>query len=506
MKLSEIPWVIAQAGGKGSRLKHFTWNKPKCLLSVGGQPLLNHLFDRFPSANFLVIGDYLYEVLAKYLEVFPPQVPVQLIQAKTKGTISGIDQALAYIPEETPFVLSWCDLLLERVPDWEIDDKNWIGLSRSFKCRWSYNSAGVCVEEASNERGIAGFFVFPNKSILQAIPSEGECVRWFSQQPIKFEELFLDDTYELGTLDNVAEYQKNSLVSRFFNSVEIVAERVIKKARVQEFQKLIDRELNWYRTVHSFGFDRLPSLIADNPMTISRLEGVHPFELEIDLKQKEEILRDIFQLLDRLHNCDVKPADPKVLEEVYLQKTRDRVNSVAPLIPNFHQPTIEINGFLCRNPFHSQYQNLLWELVSEIQVDRFMLIHGDPTFSNMLVDPQNQAWLIDPRGYFGSSLLYGDPMYDWAKLYYSVVGDYDPFNRRCFQLKITGERVDLQIESNGWQDLEAMFVEREPDEMSGIRLLHALIWLSLSGYVKDDYDSILASFYNGLLWLEKALS
>ncbi len=504
MKLSKIPWVIAQAGGKGSRLKHFTWNKPKCLLSVAGQPLLNHLFDCFPSANFIVIGDYLYEVLEKYLQVFPPKVSVELIQAKTKGTISGIERALTYIPDEDPFLLAWCDLLLEQVPDCEIDGKNWIGLSRSFKCRWSYNQAGKCVEEASTERGIAGFFVFENKAVLKDIPPEGECVRWFSQQSIQFEEVFLDDTYELGTLESVAEYQQKSLVSRFFNSVEIVEDLVLKKARVKEFEKLIERELNWYGTVHSFGFNRLPSLIADNPMTISRIPGVHPFQLEVNLQQKIEILTDIFQLLSQLHSCDKKQADAKVVEEVYLQKTCDRVNSVAQLIPHFAEPTIEVNGCLCRNPFHSQYENWLSELVSEIQVDWFRLIHGDPTFSNMLIDNHNQAWLIDPRGYFGSSLLYGDPMYDWAKLYYSVLGDYDPFNRRRFQLKITGKQINLEIESNGWKNLESMFVERFPNQMSVIRLLHALIWLSLSGYVKDDYDSILASFYNGLFWLEKA--
>ena len=505
MKLQEIPWVIAQAGGKGTRLKHYTWNKPKCLLSVAGQPLLYHLFDRFPSANFIVIGDYFYEVLEKYLQVFPPQVAVQLIQAKTKGTISGIDQALTYIPDDDPFLLAWCDLLFEQVPDCEIDGKNWIGLSRSFKCRWSYNQAKKCVEEASTERGIAGFFVFQNKAILKDLPSQGECVRWLSQQPIQFDEMFLDDTYELGTLDNIAEYQQNSLVSRFFNSVEIVEDQVIKKARVQEFDKLIEIELNWYRTVHSFGFNRLPNLISKNPMTLSRIPGVHPFELEVNLQQKTEILTDIFQLLSQLHRCDRHPADAKIVEEVYLQKTCDRVNSVAQLIPYFDQPTIEVNGCLCRNPFHPQYENWLSELVSEIKVDWFMLIHGDPTFSNMLIDPQNQGWLIDPRGYFGASLLYGDPMYDWAKLYYSVVGDYDPFNRRRFQLKIIGKQIDLDIESNGWKDLEPMFVEHFSDKMSVIRLLHALIWLSLSGYVKDDYDSILASFYNGLFWLEKAV-
>lgn len=505
MKPQEILWVIAQAGGQGTRLKHFTWNKPKCLLSVAGQPLIYHLFDRFPSANFIVIGDYLYEVLEEYLRVFPPKVSVKLIKAETKGTLSGIDQALTYIADDDPFLLAWCDLLFEQVPEFELKEKNWIGLSRHFKCRWSYNLAGKCVHEPSTERGIAGFFVFQNKAVLKDIPSSGECVRWFSQQPIQFEEIFLDNTHELGTLDNIDQYQQKKLVSRFFNSVEISGNQVVKKARVPEFEKLIDRECNWYRAVHSLGFNRLPSLISEHPLTISRILGSHPFELKIDFQNKIDILTDIFETLTQLHSCTKKVADPKVVIEVYLQKTYSRVNSVAQLIPFFDQPTIRVNGLLCRNPFHFQYENWLAQLVDEIKVDEFTLIHGDSTFSNLLVDDLNRAWLIDPRGYFGSSLLYGDPMYDWAKLYYSVIGDYDYFNRRQFQLQITGKQVGVRIKSNEWKDLEPMFIEKFPKKMSLIRLLHALIWLSLSGYVKDDYDSILASFYNGLFWLENVV-
>ena len=46
--------VIVQAGGRGSRLRHFTWNKPKCLVSYNGKPVIYHLFDYLNKANLIL--------------------------------------------------------------------------------------------------------------------------------------------------------------------------------------------------------------------------------------------------------------------------------------------------------------------------------------------------------------------------------------------------------------------------------------------------------------------
>ena len=113
--------------------------------------------------------------------------------------------------------------------------------------------------------------------------------------------------------------------------------------------------------------------------------------------------------------------------------------------------------------------------------------------------------LIDPRGYFGHTEIYGDPMYDWAKLYYSLVGNYDRFNLKDFRLDIGEEEVTLQITSNQWEDMEEDFFRMTGVDIAGIKLLHAVIWLSLTTYAWQDYDSICGAFYNGLYYLEDVL-
>jgi uncharacterized membrane protein len=50
-----------------------------------------------------------------------------------------------------------------------------------------------------------------------------------------------------------------------------------------------------------------------------------------------------------------------------------------------------------------------------------------------------------------------------------------------------------------------IFAEYFGKEIGKIEVLHGLIWLALSGYAKDDIDSVIGSFYLGLYYLEQGL-
>lgn len=107
--------------------------------------------------------------------------------------------------------------------------------------------------------------------------------------------------------------------------------------------------------------------------------------------------------------------------------------------------------------------------------------------------------LIDPRGYFGKCLIFGDEAYDWAKLYYSLVGNYDQFNVGNFSLKVNDNDVEIKIESSGWENCEKYFFDQLKKETSykHIKLIHMIIWYSLTTYAWNDYDMICGAFYKG---------
>ena len=56
---------------------------------------------------------------------------------------------------------------------------------------------------------------------------------------------------------------------------------------------------------------------------------------------------------------------------------------------------------------------------------KIKLIHGDPVFSNILINSYDKIKFIDMRGKLDNKLtILGDWLYDWAKIYQSIIG-YD---------------------------------------------------------------------------------
>lgn len=69
-KKESVDYIIIQAGGKGTRLGALTHNKPKGIVPVNNLPIIFHLFNKYPDKKYVIIGDYKYDVLVKYLEAF----------------------------------------------------------------------------------------------------------------------------------------------------------------------------------------------------------------------------------------------------------------------------------------------------------------------------------------------------------------------------------------------------------------------------------------------------
>lgn len=497
-----VNYIIVQAGGKGTRMEYLTYNKPKALVPVDNLPMLFHLFRKYPECKFLVIGDYKYDVLERYLKAFA-KVDYTLVDARgLKGTCAGITEALSKIPDAEPFMLIWSDLVLPKECEMPVMDKDYIGISKDFRCRWSYRD-GLLLEEPSTDQGVAGLFIFQDKSHLIGLPQEGEFVRWLWDKGKIFEEWPLYKTKEYGLL---SEYQaRNVSKCRPFNRITIDGDRIIKEGIDEQGRSLAVRERAWYQRIKEQKFANVPIIYETEPLVMEKIDGQNIYEYELSFEEKKHVLKQLIDCITEIHNLEGCDTDVASFSEAYIGKTFDRLKKVEELVPFAKDEYITINGKKCKNVFFCKEE--LERLVMGYEPKEFRLLHGDCTFSNMLLKNGTTPMMIDPRGYFGFTELYGDPAYDWVKLYYSVVGNYDQFNLKRFSLKIEEKEVFLDIESNHWEDMEDTFFELLGTQVTRkqMKLLHAITWLSLTTYAWEDYDSICGAFYNGLLILQDAL-
>jgi GTP:adenosylcobinamide-phosphate guanylyltransferase len=497
--------IIVQSGGRGSRLEALTRNKPKCLVSIDNLPIIFHLFNTFPKANFKIIADYKSEVLEKYLEVFAKHINHKVIKTDKKGTCSGIINAIEDIPNKQSVILTWCDLILPKNINLPLDNQNYIGISRNFECRMSYKD-GCFFNEKSSENGVAGFFIFNDKKYLENTPHDGEFVPWLAGQNIELQRFHMEGTKEIGTMISFYEHSLNKVKYRPFNKIEFHSDHVIKYPITEEGIAISEKEINWYDVIQKQGYAHIPQIQNLKPLTIERIDGKSIFEYQnLTPNEQQNLLGKIINIIDELHHLKDKiKASVSDCMETYATKTFDRLEKVKSIIPFANDEYITINTKKYKNIFF--FMDAVVNLIKENIPEFFYVIHGDPTFSNIMLKTDGVLpVLIDPRGYFGKTKIYGDRDYDFAKLYYSIIGNYDQFNNKNFILDIKDNQVFIEIKSNGWEACQEWFFEETQCNMKKIKLLHSLIWLSLTTYAWDDYDSICGAFYNGLIYLDEVI-
>lgn len=498
--------IIVQAGGKGTRLEGLTRNKPKCLVPINNLPIIFYLFKQFPTAEFKIIADYKLDVLSNYLKIFAGEYNYEIIETAKKGTSSGIKEIITSFDDDEAFMIIWCDLILS--PNFIIPktDRNYIGISKDFECRWSYVNNHF-YKKPSKENGVAGLFIFKNNQSLKDMPEEGAFVEWLESADIDFKELDLYGTKEIGTLLAYSDNNTATPRCRPFNSIEFDGDRVIKKGITAQGFEIAKDEIAWYKHVKNLGYKNIPEIYSYEPLIMKKVQGKNIYEYDCLTKtQKRDIVKNIIEALNNLHNIESpQKVNLQDVEDNFINKTFTRLEKVRTIIPFANKEFIRINGQYYKNIFF--IENEFKNFVKSFYPSEFRLIHGDSTFSNILFDTFNmKAVLIDPRGYFGKTKLYGDADYDWAKFYYSLKGNYDQFNLKKFTLDIKEKNIEFAIKPNNWSDMEEYFFDLIPNvNKTKIKLLHAIIWFSLTTYAWEDFDSICGAFYNGTIKLNEVL-
>ena len=107
-------------------------------------------------------------------------------------------------------------------------------------------------------------------------------------------------------------------------------------------------------------------------------------------------------------------------------KNAEHIDSKQNYIPKLLARTTTHPEVYSRYSETSEFIDALVAYFDEYVPDMVCIIHGDPVFTNIVLEHDNTSLrFIDPRGKMGDQLTpYGDALYDYAKVYQSLIG-YD---------------------------------------------------------------------------------
>ena len=211
-----------------------------------------------------------------------------------------------------------------------------------------------------------------------------------------------------------------------------------------------NKELNWYDQVSKIGYKDIPKIYSKKPFKMEKISGKHLFQFDdLSKTQFTKIVENILLSLNDLHSRKEKESSKAEIRDVYINKTLTRLKSVSKIIPNFSSSdTFTINGKKCKNYLFKNNKKIFDKINKFLYNDKFNSIHGDPTLSNILINKKFRPIFFDPRGYFANNAnILGDKYYDYSKVYYSLVGNYDLFNRRKFKLYVDNYSIEIMMDN-----------------------------------------------------------
>lgn len=201
-------------------------------------------------------------------------------------------------------------------------------------------------------------------------------------------------------------YYNSTIKSRSFNNVEVLNSMVIKTGNIdgeQYYYKQLDNLLEIQ--------DLFPKLLeySKDKIIIEKIKGLNFSYLYTNSCLTDTQLAILLKGLKRIHSIPVADITTELVSTEMRQKIIDRYSNFN--YAQFFDSKVTLDKILT---FLDRYT-----------VKSVTAIHGDPVFTNVLIDNDNNLKMIDMRGKLGKTYtIGGDPIYDLAKVYQSLSG-YD---------------------------------------------------------------------------------
>lgn len=242
---------------------------------------------------------------------------------------------------------------------------------------------------------------------------------------IPFDEIYFGKPYADIYIDNSAlncytDLEKElgfyieQIDTRHFNNLELNTIETYKKTSFD-----LSGEIYYYNNIPSEIKDLFPIFIDydinNKWYIIDKIKGYTTSSLYVNEQLDKNTLIHIMNTIKRVQN--VKIDDISKLNNIniyynYASKFKNRYESYD----------------YSRFKNHNEIFNLIYNKLINYEnsnLGKCVIIHGDFVMTNILINNYDKIKFIDMRGKIGDNLsIYGDFLYDWSKLYQSLIG-YD---------------------------------------------------------------------------------
>lgn len=228
---------------------------------------------------------------------------------------------------------------------------------------------------------------------------------------------------DVFNIDKQLGYYNTSIDPRDFNNISDIDNNVILKKSDEN----LSCQIEYYLNIPNELKDIFPIFIdydRDNYKWY-RMEKIYGIPVSKLFLAKELTVEQFISILDTLKRIHKVSNDT-------CKKTENFINNMKNMYKNYSQKMIKRYADYDYSKFKDsdKIYNFILHYLKEYEnkeMGIYRIIHGDPVFTNIIINRYGKIKMIDMRGKLGNNnTIYGDILYDWAKIYQSLLG-YDEF-------------------------------------------------------------------------------
>jgi len=536
MPSSDIVAIIP-AGGKATNsiLRHTTL--PDTMLPINGKPVIGYILDNLITrsiTNAVLVLNSLDTVTEKYVsKKFGQKLNISFVynESHERGVGYAIYTALPRIQRNHKILIYLGDTIYQGPLSFESDflvttneyqtSDKWCFVEKNARNGLTY------INKPKEYRGdgqvLAGlYFLRDGSSFVSVVEkvekkeSKIELYHILAEYGPRFTFVPAEKYYDCGNIENYYRAKIDFIKTRSFNTI-IYDDLYSTVTKTGQKQKKLEDEINWYKNTPEqlkvFSPRLIDYRISDTNVEYSleyygyqTLADYFVFN-HFDERVWRLIIDRLFEITSLFtHHTSTLPYS--FYDEMYRHKTEERLNSLRtdPFWEQLlNQELITINGTGYLGwPHFSKQLSLFTKKIFDTSPMTF--IHGDLCLSNILFDPHNRIFkLIDPRGSFGTTSVYGDHHYDIAKLRHSFVGYYDFIVSDLFIIEGSPRNFSFKTFHESDHDNISEFFDLALKEhgysIDIIKIIEALLFLSMIPLHNDAPQRQRAMFLTGIMLL-----